>query len=97
MKRIILTTAVWALAWLAIWWWYEPQTTWDMDVGVIEDMYAADYSIDWESPCELVWNPKPDITAYELALALNPIFGFDKDEFNAMPESVKRHFDGSCE
>jgi len=44
---------------------------------------------------EVKWNPRTDITAYELALCLpHTVSRFQEmDEWDKMPEGITRHFD----
>lgn len=46
------------------------------------------------SPLRLKWNPKPDITTYELALCLPLIFRFDVMPYDINKDAAyMRHFD----
>ena len=106
MKRIAVIIGLWGALMVGIYMTTATVSQSSNDLYVIdiendlsdEDLYVSqDTLVEIKDPCELVWNPKPDITAYELSLALNALLAFDQESFDAMPESVKRHFDGSCE
>lgn len=56
---------------------------------------TADKSIVFTVPLNVKWNPKEDISTFELAQALKILLqyrGLMPDEFNALPDTVKRHF-----
>lgn len=39
-----------------------------------------------------LWRPKPDISAYELALCLHVLLGNRSEDVEKLPEEAQRHF-----
>lgn len=59
----------------------------DGNSNLTEDWFAR-----FRYPLEYEWKPKPDITTYELALALPYILGNVKvNSEDKIPEEVRRH------
>lgn len=57
-----------------------------------ETQLPEDYKITFATPKRYNWNPKEDITPYELAICI-PLLLDRLNPFPFIDEKVKRHFD----
>jgi hypothetical protein len=76
----------------------------DGDVTALDgDVAASNYSLSTVASCYYTWEPKDDITAYELALCMPyliskaPILFDDANWIVNLPENARRHFKEVCE